>query len=203
MIHLIGDSHIQSFNDEFKKLWIRAPTAYNNIKHINSIDNYINQFQIKNSNDFIFFSFGEIDIRCHLGFISDKDRRSKEDVIDECIQKYENFMNYYKNFNYNIGIYGVIPSGPYDGIQGNGRNSYKTFVERNEMTFIFNEKLKNICVKNNFLFKTLFYDIINEKKNYLNYFSNDGMHLNGGMFKNNENGINCEMLLSKLFEDLL
>ena len=202
MVYLIGDSHTQSFGSNFKTIWIEAPTAYQNIKKLNQIDNKLNTLNINKTIDYLFFSFGEIDVRYHLGFISDNDNKSNEDVVSECINKYLSFLNYYINCGYKVGVYGVVPSGTYNGLQGNNRPSYKTHVERNKITEIFNQQLKIMCENKNILFKSIFYEIV-DKDNYFDYFSVDGIHLNGGLFKTKNDGVNCEVLLNDLFKDLL
>jgi hypothetical protein len=202
MVYLIGDSHTQSFGSNFKTIWLEAPTAYQNIKKINQIDNKLNSLNINKDVDYLFFSFGEIDVRCHLGFISENNNRSNEDVISECLNRYLTFLDYYINQDYKIGVYGVVPSGPYNGLQGNGRHSYKTHIERNKLTEMFNQQLKNICENKNILFKSIFYEIV-DKDNYFDYFSVDGIHLNGGLFKTKNDGVNCEILLNDLFKNLL
>ena len=60
-----------------------------------------------------------------------------------------------KNLYKNVGIYGPIPSGSSNGIQGNGQPSYKTQKERQIITNIFNELLKQKCKEENVLFKNL------------------------------------------------
>ena len=202
MIYVIGDSHTQAFGGNFETIWLAAPTAYQNIKKINEIDNKLNLLNVNKDVDYLFFSFGEIDVRCHLGFISENDNRSNDDVISECLNRYSTFLDYYINNGYKVGVYGAVPSGTYNGLNGNRRPSYKTHIERNKLIEIFNQQLKNICENKNILFKSIFYEIA-DKDNYSDYFSADRNHLNGGTFKTNDNGVNCEVLLNDLFKDLL
>lgn len=206
MIYVIGDSHTQAFDDSFKKIWLSAPTAYQNIKKINEIDNHLNKLPIDKNIDYLFFSFGEIDIRCHLGFIADKNNRTYDDVVGECVDRYGVFLDYYINNGYNVGVWGPIPSGPNNGIQGNGLPSYKTKESRNIITKIFNEKLEILCNQKNIKFKTIFDLIMSDYDNYEAYHANsdnDRIHLNAGIFRTNVNDKNCEELIKKIFIDLL
>ena len=144
-----------------------------------------------------------IDIRCHLGFISEKFNRTYENVIIECVERYRIFLNYYKNKSYKVGVWAPIPSGKYDGFQGNGRPSWRTYKERNNLTSIFNTYLQNVCKYENFLYKSIFEIITNDVENYDNYYAIDGIHLNSSRFKNKENNINCSQFLRSQFNDIL
>lgn len=205
MIYVIGDSHTQAFDNGFQKIWLPAPTAYQNIKKINEIDGNLNNLPIDKNIDYLFFSFGEIDIRCHLGFIADKNNRTYEDVVSECIDRYSVFLEYYINNGYNVGVWGPIPSGPNNCIQGNGLSSYKTKDDRNIITKIFNEKLEILCKQKNIKFKSIFNLIMSDYDNYDDYYSNsenDRIHLNAGIFKTNVNGKNCEEIIKNFFIEL-
>lgn len=204
MIFLIGDSHVQSLTGpHFKIVHLPSPTAYQNYKRIPTIEVELNSHKINKENDFLFFSFGEIDIRCHLGFISEKTSRTYEDVVSECIKRYETFLDHFINDGYKIGVWGVIPSGPNNGVQGNGSLSYKTKIERNMITNIFNNQLISLCGKKNIYFKSVYDKIIKDEINYDKYYSKDNIHLNAGMFKTHETDINCEQLTIDQFKDLI
>ena len=69
----------------------------------------------------------------------------------------------------NIGVYGPIPSGPNNCIQGNGRPSYKTQKERQYINNILNRLLKKRCQEENILFKNI--------ENISNEYYCDGVHL--------------------------
>jgi hypothetical protein len=204
MIYLIGDSHVQSaVGANFNRIHLPAPTAYQNHKRIPEIHNNLNKFNINKHKDYLFFSFGEIDARCHLGFIADKNNKTYDEVVQECIERYEIFLQHFTSQHYKVGVWGAIPSGLHNGIQGNGAASYKTKEERNKITKIFNLKLKKICLEKDILFKTVFDIISNDHENYSYYYSNDNIHLNAGIFKTHNNNIDCEKLVLQQFEDLI
>ena len=206
MIYVIGDSHTQAFDNNFVKIWLTAPTAYQNIKKISEINDRLSQYDIDKDKDYLFFVFGEIDIRCHLGFIADNNSRTYDDVVGECVDRYGVFLDYYISNGYNVGTWGPIPSGPNNNIQGNGLPSYKTKEARNIITKIFNEKLESLCNQKNIKFKTIFDLIMSDYENYEAYYANsdsDRIHLNAGIFRTNVNDKNCEELIKKNFIDLL
>ena len=80
---------------------------------------------------------------------------SIDDICNNISERYINFLLKIKEKHKNIGVYGPIPSGPSNQLQGNGRPSYKTQTERNNITKILNNKLKFHCFKNNILFKNI------------------------------------------------
>ena len=93
-----------------------------------------------------------------------------DDMCENIIERYITFLLKIKNIHKNIGVYGPIPSGPNNDIQGNGRPSYKNQNERNKITKILNSHLKTNCEKNDILFKN-----VNNIDN--NFFHQDGIHL--------------------------
>ena len=171
MIYIIGDSHscaftYTHFNEYIFNIYIPKQkgiftsirtepfTIYNINTKINKITNIIKKINI-NQNDYIFFCYGEVDIRCHIGFISEKKYIPIDDICNNISERYINFLLKIKEKHKNIGVYGPIPSGPSNQLQGNGRPSYKTQTERNNITRILNNKLKHHCFKNNILFKNI------------------------------------------------
>jgi hypothetical protein len=198
MFYIIGDSHVSAFvNDStiintdtvytdniFSVIRTEPFTVYNLNNKINYIQQLIDMFKNINSSDYLFLCYGEVDVRCHIGFIADNTGKKYNEVCEDVINRYLLLLNEMKKIHPNIGVYGPIPSGPYNGINGNGRHSYKTQKERNYITDIFNKILEDKCNKNNIIFKN-----IKEKPD--NTFS-DGIHFNGKI----------KSKLIKLFSDI-
>ena len=213
MIILIGDSHTEAFYDEgmkpyFRKIHISLATAYNSFKHISYIEEQLELFDIKKSSqswnydvnkekDYIFFCFGEIDIRCHLGFKSEENNTPFKKEILKCISRYSETLEYFANKGYNIGVYGPIASGKSQAT-ANGYKSYKDYKVRNFITNIFNKELITYCDKKGFKFKTLFYKMCNDL-DYDSYFAEDQLHLNSGMFCRGKKNIDINFTLIDLF----
>ena len=199
MIYAIGDSHVRSFGNEFTKIALDpTPTAYQNVKRIGVIKD--NLSGMKKDTDKVIFSFGEVDVRCHLGFIADRDNRTHEDVVSECVVRYGKFLDHFIGNGYKVGVWGAVPSGEFNGVGGNGRPSYKTHVERNNLTKLFNGKLEKMCLDKKISYNSIFDMVIEDSGNYGLYFSMDNIHLNGGDFKNRVNGKDCEKLIRALLE---
>ena len=213
MIILIGDSHTEAFYDKemepyFRKIHISLATAYNSFKHISYIEEHLRLFDIKKptqginydvdkEKDYMFFCFGEIDIRCHLGFKSEENNTSPKKEILKCFSRYSETLEYFANKGYNIGIYGPIASGKSQRT-ADGYKSYKDYKARNFITNIFNRELINYCDKKGFKFKTLFYQMCDDP-NYDSYFAEDQLHLNSGMFCRGKKNIDINSILIDLF----
>tara|TARA_B110000261_G_scaffold112378_1_gene125553 strand:+ start:408 stop:755 length:348 start_codon:yes stop_codon:yes gene_type:complete len=112
------------------------------LNKINFLNDCFKKIPIKDD-DYLFFCYGEVDIRCHIGF-NVTNTKNLEMLIKETIERYIKFLLYYKSKYKNVGVYAPIASGSNNCIQGNGRPSYKTELERNKITKIFNNILKII-----------------------------------------------------------
>lgn len=175
MIHCIGDSHASVFSNEevmqpvwpmrsndkskyFRSYRIGPATAYQLENKISTIMDIIKN--VVKKDDKILFCFGEVDIRAHLIKQSIEQQKDIERIVDECVNRYTNTILYFKNLGYNVMVWGPIASWcnskPYGG------PSYGTNLERNNVTRLFNENVKNFCDKNDIDFITVFYDMLLE-----------------------------------------
>ena len=174
MIHCIGDSHSSIFsgNEEIQPVWpqrsndglpffrtyrIGPATAYQIKTKVATIDNIINDNQIK-GDDKILFCFGEVDCRAHLKKQMDAQQKSMVDIVKECVDRYfETVLSY---IDKNIMVWGPIaswePSRRYNG------PSFGTCEERNKITGEFNKQLKELCDENNITFITIFDDMVSD-----------------------------------------
>lgn len=147
----------------------------------------IRKFNV-NDGDSIIFCFGEIDCRCHVHKCITKEKTYK-DIIDELVE------NYMKAINLNlevsdikidkIGVYNVIPPVRRYRTAENPKFPYLgTDDERKQYILYFNEKLKEKCNENNFIF----FDIYNkycDNEGFLNLkFSDRNVHINNGTYIN-------------------
>lgn len=184
MIWVIGDSHADVFNgnvningpkygdsldcllrykEKFVGMNLGAFTAYNAFSKKQFIQSHLDSFN-KNI-DYLFLSFGEIDCRCHLGFHSDNKKISYDSVVADCVRRYFSLLTFFQSEGFNVGAWGVIASGLYDGIQGNGALSYKTSLDRNNITRLFNAQLEYLCKHSNMKFKSIFNKICDSNLN--------------------------------------
>ena len=207
MIYVIGDSHSAIFTvinnkymtPEYKLVktlnfcsYRTKPfTSYNLNTKINHIEEIIKTLNIQ-KNDYLIFSYGEVDIRCHLGFYS-TDTSTLNNKIKECVDRYKEFLLYFKKKYKNIGVWSPVASGGYNGINGNGRPSYKTKRERNIITSRFTILLKEACTNHEIIFKSIFNELVNNEGDTNDVYYADGIHLN----------INAQTLVINKFKDLL
>jgi hypothetical protein len=215
MIYVIGDSHSQIFNTQetevyyevfnksFKTKWLSGATAYNVSKHIPELMNWLSDNQFNKQNDSLLFILGEIDARVHLGPQSHKQGITYEESCKLCTIKYHSFLNHFKNGGYKIIVMGATPSGPHNAKNGDGSLSYKTSIERNTITKIFNEQVRDICDKEGFIYREINDKVINGEFPYRSYFDEISVHLNTGMFLMPSNGESCNAMLYDLFKDLI
>jgi len=202
MIHCIGDSHVNIFENQIG-------FVTHNIKVIDGLDKTITASHIRSfiptinefvadvqPDDYILFSAGEVDVRCFFENKIEyyKDLKSKDEIIDGVVMRY--FSEIYQNYGgHKLIFYGPVPSyhdknknlalaqlknafhmAPDEEFFATG--SY-TNRERNEITRIFNKKLKYLCDINSVNFFTMFYNLITEDgtTNFGMYGSEDGCHI--------------------------
>ena len=194
MIILFGDSHTSSFvindnqnymipdeklttNEYFSSFRTWPYTCYNIENKKDIIFKFLDELKLS-SNDIVFFSYGETDIRCHIGFKSNNETE-ENNLIKNIVEKYINFINdVNKNFEFKVGCYGPIASGIHNGPNGSFQiPSYSNCMERNKITIKFNNYLKELCEKNNIVYKDIFKHLITETLNTKNEFYCDTIHL--------------------------
>jgi len=179
MIHTIGDSHSKFPWEKIpgvKVHWLRAILAFtagrDGLKRVN-----ISNIGLK-PNDSIIFCFGEIDCRGHIHKHLTKDNTYQKQ-IDLIVKKYFDTIKLNKDlikFNINICIFNVVPPYPQDK-KKDGNNPEWPFVgtdnQRKSYVNYFNQKLKEYCLKNNYIF----IDVYNEyadNEGFLNIPLSDG-----------------------------
>ena len=192
LIFVIGDSHSEVFHknnykdkklilgdhthesqlwfnhsEEFCTYHFDAITAYNSNNPNATISSYKKiRFLLEKGylpkGSTIIVSMGEIDCRVHIQKQSEKQQRSIDEIIDDVLKNYEQFLLLLKNRGYKVIVYGPIPTqsdtAPFD----ENFPRYGTEIERNKITQIFNKKLEKMCEKDGIEFKTLFNKLIND-----------------------------------------
>jgi hypothetical protein len=215
MIYVIGDSHSQIFDAKntepyyevfkksFKTKWLEAATAYNVNKHIPEVMTWLSNNQIDKENDSLLFILGEIDARVHLGPQSHKQGITYEESCKLCTDKYHVFLSHFKHEGFKIIVMGATPSGPHNARNGDGSLSYKTPIERNQLTEIFNKQVKDICDNEGFIYRDVNDKITKGKHPYQTYFGVVSVHLNTGYFLTSSKGESCNAILHETFKDLI
>lgn len=134
----------------FCPIKVGSYTAYNSYNKLPKIEQAIEEYNIS-SKDFVFLSFGEIDIRNHIGFHALKNGKTLEKTIIECVDRYMDTVLYLKKKNLKIGVYAP----PCSSVGLGTSADYGDVYIRNKMTIIFNDYLKQRCQNHNVIFKDI------------------------------------------------
>ncbi|MFZ3135945.1 MAG: tetratricopeptide repeat protein [Thermodesulfovibrionales bacterium] len=170
MIYIIGDSHSWTFeNIGGCKIHHLGPVTMHRIgrdgidmKHV-GVD----------ENDFVVLTFGEIDVRCHIGIQRDKHKRNLDEIIETLA---ENFVvaickNKKQFSNIHLIVCSVIP--PTDISYNPDFPYYGTLEDRISLTKKLNGVLETKCATNNLSFVNT-YDYYSAERGELNPSLSDG-----------------------------
>jgi hypothetical protein len=184
LIHTIGDSHsINGWNGIIPH-HLGPILCYSFGKEkLNRCD--IRNFNIKDG-DTIIFCLGEIDCRCHIHkYITNS--ISYQDIINNIID------NYFKAIKLNISIsslklknicvYNVVPPIQKYNTSENPDYPYLgTDEERQIYTLYFNKKLKEKCIKNNYIFFDIYNNYVDEIGFLKKDLSDGNVHIKNGVY---------------------
>lgn len=191
MIHLIGNSHVNTFsNDEkvnfsfenefFKSYHIGPIIAYNFYEHhMTHVNEIIKNIQ---KNDYISLIVGEVDCRVHLPLQADIQTKTDSEIVDECVTRLFRCYDDLLERNYKLIVYSTHPT----TIEGHDmtredRPIYGDMSRRNNISLMWNKKLEELCKSKNIKFVN-FYDLLVNENNItkMEYFL-DYCHLNSSM----------------------
>jgi lysophospholipase L1-like esterase len=142
--------HINRFEQRipyFCPIKIGSNTAYNSFDKLPRLEQAILEYGVT-ENDYVFTCFGEIDIRNHIGFNTEKQGIFFEEGIVICVDRYMETIMYLKNKGLKVGVYGS----PASSIGNQTPIDYGDVIFRNKMTIIFNEYLGEKCKQNDIPF---------------------------------------------------
>jgi hypothetical protein len=170
MIHIIGDSHSLMFQN------IEGCV----IHHVGQITMHrvgrdginLTNYGIK-ENDLVVFTFGEIDVRCHIGIQRDKYKRNEKEIINTLAEYFLlSILENKKQFmNINFVICSIVP--PTNANYNPEFPFYGALEDRIVLTKQLNKILKNKCELNDFGFLDI-YDYYSLKNGELNPAISDG-----------------------------
>ena len=159
MIYIYGDSHA---NASFKNLKLVYKNCYENsitmfrIGRDNTIINF-KKDEIRNKDDVIVLSYGEVDCRCHIQKQIDNGRK-EDDIIHELVRKYCETLRNNIVTNNKIILVGVIPPTKqcdYEAIHGPILHEFP-FVgkdaDRVRYTNKVNEQLQELAKTHNYIY---------------------------------------------------
>lgn len=187
MIYCIGDSHSSVFSGEeriqpcwpeksndllpyFKSIRIGPATAYNLSSKIKMIDKILNKLKPAKS-DYVMYCFGEVDIRAHLINQATLQKIDLVKIVDECTERYLKTIHKINNKDSKVIIYGPIAS--WSETKKYMGPSFGSNIERNFVTFLFNENLKVKCKVFGFYYLSIFNEMLNDDYTTNEYFLDD------------------------------
>ncbi len=185
IIYVFGDSHSLTFKhyDLFHVTHVGPATAYK-LQDENSttqarkkIYHVLNQLSADKHYLFLFI-FGEIDCRIHINKVSNLTNTSLDTVIANTVERYGDFLkNIQSSFpKSTIMVLNVFPP-------GEEKNIYNTpyYPSRKlhlKIVRMFNSKLKKFCLENNFIFLSVFEELITESSKRIREYIFDAVHYN-------------------------
>lgn len=106
--------------------------------------------------------FGEIDCRAHLLKQAELQKRDIPSVVEECVERYFSVICEIQQLGYEVFVWNVIPSSRYNSIPNKEFPVYRTCLERNHVTQLFNNYLKDLCSSAGAKFISIFDELIDE-----------------------------------------
>lgn len=190
-IYVIGDSHTGVFSGSENLLWERidgldeeidislnlyplfeifhcGPCLAYNANKENSSNRILEKtkalieksFLPKNAT--VMVVLGEIDCRVHVKKQAEVQNKSIEEIIDDILNNFEQYLLLLKEQGFNIICWGPIASQKEEAACDEFYPRYGTEIERNRINAIYNNKLALLCKKLNIKFATIFYDMLED-----------------------------------------
>ncbi len=197
IVHCIGDSHACFFrgqdkivfsleeNDSlipfFKIYHIGPVLAYNLCESNASTQGREKIFELLDNRippgSKLLLCFGEIDCRNHILRQSERQKRFFEDVTEECVSRYFQFIKEVNAKGYEVLVWGVVPNAPDDAPEYPNFPTCGSCFERNRVTRCFNQKLKELLDAENIKFISIFDKLIDSQGLTIKEFYMDFTHL--------------------------
>ena len=130
----------------------------------------------------VMFCFGEIDCRYHIFNQAREQNREFEEIVDDCVQHYFDFIKEVKAKGYEVLVWAVIPSARDFGYYDPFYPRMGTCAERNELTRCFNGKLKNLLDSESIKMISIFNQLVDDENVTRDqYYLADKVHLSQKM----------------------
>jgi hypothetical protein len=177
----IGDSHSTIVHGSWP--------AYVSVQHLGPKLCYSfgqNPFELSGSSpgDTVIFCLGEIDCRCHVHkYVTET--VTYQFIIDKLIEKYiKTIKNAVQNKGVRTCIYNVVPHTKLEVVSDQGA-AYPTVgsdEERKTYTLYFNQKVKEKCNENGFIFFDVYDDYADQDGFLKRELSDGSVHIGNGEF---------------------
>lgn len=176
--YFFGDSHTMHFSScpDSKFFWL-GPVTMHRIRR----DGIFFENQIKEiaPDNFICFVFGEIDVRCHVLRIAERDKKNAREVAKELVQGYiEQITKLMKNYpSLYFVVAAVLP--PADKLFNPEYPWHGLLKDRAEITLFINENLKNLAESEGIFYLDQYSDFVDSIGALDSAYTVDGVRLAG------------------------
>lgn len=196
MIHVIGNSHVNTFsmahsltrdksNSELFKLKCLGPVTarYLYDVHLNKIDKYL--AHVDKENDYIILMAGEVDCRFHIPLQADRKNKKKKktpdtEMVDIFMEGFMKTYDYLLGLGYKLVSFGTHPSTTEDTSMTNLRRPiYDKPERRNNISVMWNTALERESKKRNIPYFSIYHYLVNSKNQTNMDYYLDYCHLNG------------------------
>lgn len=173
-ILVIGDSHSYAGWENISIPEIKIKSLHLGPKLMYSFGKskmkVVNDNNIKNI-DVIVFCFGEIDVRCHIPKYKNEYEKVIENLVDNYFESIKSNVNILSNIK--VCVYNIPPPSKSFEVKNKNFPFVGTDQERKIYTLTLNEKLRESCKKNKFVFIDI-YSFYCDDEGFLNEKVSDG-----------------------------
>jgi len=186
-IHTIGDSHSGNGWSGIKQHHLGAVLCYSFGKEkLNRCD--ILKFNI-NDGDTIVFCLGEIDCRCHI-HKHITNTTTYQDIINNIVDDYFEAIEINVSISQikfkNVCVYNVVPPiKKYNTFENPAYPYLGTDEERKQYVLYFNKKIKENCIKKNYIFFDVYNSYMDENGFLRKDLSDGNVHIGNGIYITN------------------
>ena len=199
IIYCIGDSHVSFFagRDTIQPLWparsedsipffrsfrLGPVLAYNLCKTGTTTkgrEALLDVLKAIPGGSTVLLCFGEIDCRAHMLKQSIQQRRSLENIVSECVDRYFGVVQEIRSMGYQPVVWNAIPSTTRDDMHSLVNFPvYGTCLERNHITRLFNQYLSTLTESEGIKFISIFDELVNEHGlTRTEYYQQERIHL--------------------------
>ena len=197
MIHCIGNSHVNQFNNDtdlynrtgtlpFRLHWVGPVIAYHFLQH------HMPRIQpvletISKAKDWITLVVGEVDCRLHIPLQANKQKKEDEVLVKECVERFCCCYDYLQACGFRVFVLGSQPSSPKEGdvaldyvdlVTVASNHMVGNMARRNKIARMWNQALQDYAEKKKLPFVNFYSYLVDEKdQTKMDYFLDD-YHLN-------------------------
>ena len=158
-----GVLDINPENPQFRGVYLGGVLCYNFLKnHAPTVRYWLDSLKIQKEKDKILFYVGEIDCRVHLSKKYMTTDLSKEEVVNECVERYFKALKMFSDEGWDVIVCGTHPTNTLPHSEKYPNINWGDVSIRNSICVIFNSALKSLCEKNSISFVSIYDKLVDE-----------------------------------------